>query len=144
MKKRRYFVPAVMAGMVCAGAAMAQSTDAPSDYDSVIAAPEQHKILLETDDVRVLEVTIAPGVVEPFHDHRWPSVLYFQSAGDFLDRDQQGNILMDSRTMDPPLNFPVTMASKPKSVPHSIENLSQTETIRMIRFELKNASPSSN
>jgi hypothetical protein len=61
--------------------------DWPKDKDALIAAPRNHKILLENDRVRVLDVTVAPGEVEAVHSHRWPSVLYFMAAGDFIDRD---------------------------------------------------------
>jgi len=69
---------------------MVYKTGNPADWpkeSAVIAAPRNHKILLENDNVRVLDVTIAPGETEPVHFHRWPSVLYILSAGDFIDRD---------------------------------------------------------
>jgi hypothetical protein len=50
------------------------------------AAPN-HKILLENDKVRVLDVYVATGEVEPVHSHRWPSVLHILTAGDFIDCD---------------------------------------------------------
>lgn len=121
-------------GLLGTNAVIAQSNDEIIRYDSVVTAPDQHKVLLKTDDVRVLEVTIDPVVVEPLHNHRRPSVLYFQSAGDFIDRDRDGNILMVSRSMNPPLKFPATIPSKAKSVPHSIENLSEPR--RSVSYDL--------
>jgi hypothetical protein len=47
----------------------------PPSMDSVVAAPESHRVLFENDDVRVLEVTIAEGHREPEHTHRDPSVM---------------------------------------------------------------------
>jgi hypothetical protein len=38
--------------------------------------------------------------------------------------------------MDKPLTFPLTMWKEPEA-PHSVENLSQTQPIRLIRVELK-------
>lgn len=108
----------------------------PPESDAVAAAPAHHKILLENESVRVLEVTILPGVTEPLHSHRWPSVLYFQAAKDFVDRDAKGNVLTDSRKINPPLTFPFTMWKEPEA-PHAVENRSSTETIRLIRVELK-------
>ncbi|MFL0354687.1 hypothetical protein [Xanthomarina sp. GH4-25] len=61
--------------------------DWPKELDAVISAPNNHKILLENDQVRVLEVTLAPGEIEALHHHQWPSVLYIQEAGDFTDSD---------------------------------------------------------
>ena len=108
----------------------------PAELDAVIAAPDNHKVLLENDQVRVLEVSLAPGEVEPLHSHQWPSVLYIQQAGDFIDRDAEGNVLFDSREAAEPLTFPLTMWKGPEA-PHSPINLSDDTPIRLIRVELK-------
>jgi hypothetical protein len=110
--------------------------DWPKDQDAVASAPNNHKILLENDKVRVLEVTLAPKELEAIHHHQWPSVLYIMEAGDFIDRDGEGNVIMDSRKIPEPLVFPLTMYKNPEA-PHSVENLSDTITIRLIRVEMK-------
>ena len=51
---------------------------APASFDAVAAAPNSHHVLLEDDKIRVLRVEVAPGATEPVHDHRWPSVMYFE------------------------------------------------------------------
>lgn len=51
---------------------------APVSFDAVAAAPNSHRVLLEDGKIRVLRVEVAPGVTEPIHDHRWPSVMYFE------------------------------------------------------------------
>lgn len=51
---------------------------APASFDAVVAAPNSHRVLLEDEKIRVLRVEVAPGVTEPVHDHRWPSVMYFE------------------------------------------------------------------
>jgi hypothetical protein len=111
--------------------------DWPKDKDALIAAPRNHKVLLENDKVRVLDVTVAPGEVEAVHSHRWPSVLYFMAAGDFVDRDASGKVIFDSRTLKTPLVFPLTMYKEPEA-PHSVENLSTTVTLHLVRVEMKN------
>ena len=110
--------------------------DWPKNRDAVIAAPENHKILLENEKVRVLEVTVAPGEIERIHHHQWPSVLYVMEAGFFIDRDAQGNVIVDSRKIPEPLTFPLAMYKEPEA-PHSVENLSDTITIKLIRVEIK-------
>ena len=110
--------------------------DWPKDQDAVAAAPNNHRILLENDQVRVLEVTLAPNEVEAVHHHQWPSVLYIIEAGDFIDRDGEGNVIMDTRQIPEPLVFPLTMYKQPEA-PHSVENLSDTLPIRLIRVEIK-------
>lgn len=146
----------ILSGLLLAPAALAQEppaqeppaqtltyqtgnpADWPPELDAVIAAPENHKILLENDHVRVLEVTLAPGELEPLHHHRWPSALHITEAGHFIDRDGAGNVILDTRQMDGPLPLPLTMW-KEAEAPHSVENLSSTETIRLIRVEMKQA-----
>jgi hypothetical protein len=110
--------------------------DWPAELDAVQAAPKNHKILLENEKVRVLEVILQPNEIEPLHHHKWPSALYIQEAGDFTDSDGEGNIIFDSRKLPEPLTFPLTMYKEPEA-PHSVVNLSSTKTIRLIRVELK-------
>jgi hypothetical protein len=102
--------------------------------------PGNHKILLENGNVRVLDVTLAPGETEPVHSYRWPSVLYILTAGDFVDRDGdrdgEGNVIFDTRQLKTPLQYPMTMWKDPEA-PHAVENLSKTITPHLIRVEMK-------
>lgn len=107
----------------------------PAELEATVAAPDNHKILLENDRVRVLEVTLAPGKVEPVHFHRWPSVLYILQADEWIDRDAEGSVIFDSRE-GPPLQLPLTMWKGPEA-PHSPVNLSDSVEIRLIRVEIK-------
>jgi hypothetical protein len=86
---------------------------------------------------RVLGVTVAHGEVEAVHSHRGPSALYFMAAGDFIDRDANGKIIFDTRSLATPLVFPLTMYKEPEA-PHSVENLSKTITLHLVRIEMKN------
>jgi len=110
--------------------------DWPSESDALIAAPKNHKLLLENDRVRVLDVTLAPGETENVHSHRWPSVLYLMSAGDFVDRDGEGHVIFDTRSLQAPMQLPFATWKEPEAA-HSIENLSKTVTIHLIRVEIK-------
>lgn len=107
----------------------------PDKLDAVIAAPDNHRILLENERVRVLEVTMQPHTKEPVHVHRWPSVLYIDKAGEFIDYDGQGKVLFDSRTAKEPIKYPVTQWLAAQA-PHAVENLS-AEPVHLIRVELK-------
>jgi len=69
-------IPSFVFAVSMFGSAAAASSG--EDFDAVAAAPASHQVLLENEEVRVLRVTIAPGVTEPVHDHRWPSVMYFE------------------------------------------------------------------
>jgi hypothetical protein len=43
--------------------------------DALLAAPASHRVLLENDRVRVLEVVIEPRTREPEHTHQAASVM---------------------------------------------------------------------
>jgi hypothetical protein len=47
----------------------------PAEMDALAAAPASHRVLLDNDRVRVLEVTIEPGTREPEHTHQAHSVM---------------------------------------------------------------------
>ena len=107
----------------------------PADLDALIAAPGQHRLLMENDRVRVLETQIAPGERTPLHTHRWPAVHYIVSWSDFVRRDANGVIVLDSRSL----------ARKPANGealwgealgPHTLENVGPTP-LRIISVEIK-------
>ena len=112
-----------------AGCAWPQSTDA------VAAAPDNHHVLLENDQVRVLDVVVPPHTKEPVHAHCSPSVLYITEASAFIDHDANGKVLLDTRELKTPLTFPMTLWKGPEA-PHSVENLS-AKPLHLIRVELK-------
>ena len=53
--------------------------------DAVVAAPKNHKVLFENDNLRVLEVILEPGEEEPVHHHRWPSVFVLDAVKGPID-----------------------------------------------------------
>ena len=108
----------------------------PDSLEAVVAAPNNHKVLLENERVRVLEVIVRPGEREPVHMHRWPSVLYLDKGADFRDFDGEGKLLFDSRQATPPIKYPMTLWKGPEA-PHAVENLSKKTPIHLIRVELK-------
>ena len=68
------------------------------ELDALIAAPAHHSLLFENEAVRVLDTRVAPGDTVPLHTHRWPSVLYIMSWSDFVRRDGEGKVMVDSRS----------------------------------------------
>jgi len=107
----------------------------PDSLDAVSAAPRHHTILLENADVRVLETRIPPGDVVPVHTHCWPSVQHVLSASDFVRRDPDGTVLLDTRLSPGSYAAPLLLWSEPLP-PHSLENVGATE-IRVVSVELK-------
>ena len=107
----------------------------PKKLDALVAAPEFHKVLLENDHVRVLEVRIPAGQTVPLHTHCWPSVLHVIQWADFIRRDDHGNQLTDTRRLDPEQKKPGISWSAPFP-PHSVENV-DTKDFLGIAVELK-------
>ena len=76
--KPELFLTATVALLVLLPATMKASgcgVTAPDALDAVAAAPQTHKVLLENDLVRVLEVSLPAGVKEPAHSHVWPALI---------------------------------------------------------------------
>ena len=107
----------------------------PDSLDALTAAPELHQLLLENDRVRVILTHIAPGGTTPIHTHRWPAVITILQWSDFVRRDEHGNVMLDTRTLDsdPQVNAPMWSAPFP---PHSVENVGSVE-LRALAVELK-------
>ena len=103
--------------------------------DAMVAAPDHHELLLENDRVRVLDTRLAPGERTPVHTHASSAALYVMSWSDFLRRDAEGNVIVDSRTWE---RQPATGEALwlPPLPPHSVENIGTTE-LRLIAVELK-------
>lgn len=72
----------------------------PDSLDALHAAPNFHRLLFENDRVRMLEVRIPPGPFVPVHTHRWASVAYVVSSGDFLRRGEKNELLFDAGRWD--------------------------------------------
>lgn len=107
----------------------------PDKLEATVAAPGNHKILLENDRIRVLDVTVAPGENEPLHMHRMPSVLYIIAEDDIQDFDAAGKLLYDTRSQESPPKTPYAEWMPPQA-PHRVVNRSKN-ALRLIRVEVK-------
>jgi hypothetical protein len=85
--------------------------------------------------VRVLETHIPPGETTAVHTHRWPNVQYVVSSTDFIRRDSDGHVVLDTRTSARKTEAHSTLWSEPLP-PHSIENVGEAD-LRVIMVELK-------
>lgn len=110
----------------------------PEDLDALIAAPENHQLLLENDLVRVLLTTIPVGASTRVHTHRWPSAEYIVHATDFIRRDAQGNVVLDTRSAGSTPQASDVLWSDPLP-PHSLENVGVAE-LRVLMVEIKQPS----
>ena len=118
------------------GAAATDRGDCPwTALDAVAAAPGNHRVLLENERVRVLEITVAPGEREPVHAHCLPGVSYVMYEGKYRDYDAQGKLLSEGKESPPESQFPTTSWTEPVA-PHSFENL-DTKPVRSLHIEFK-------
>jgi hypothetical protein len=99
------------------------------ELEATVAAPENHKILFENDEVRVLEVTVEPGRSERLHVHRYASVIYLESSPHLIEHLQDGT----SRDLGA---RPKGAFWLPIAQGHYMENV-DTFPLHAIRFELK-------
>ena len=104
------------------------------ELDGVAVAPNNHKVIFENDQVRVLETTIAVGEVTPLHTHLAPTVMYVLSGSQFIRRDESGATMVDTRA-NPNFVLPKVLwsASTPR---HTIENTGADDLV-VIGVELK-------
>ena len=106
----------------------------PDSLDALAAAPRHHLLRLENDRVRVLETEIPPGDTVPLHTHRWPGVYHVLGCSDFIRRDGEGNVLLDSRTKPAPA---VSCVQWSEALPaHNVENIGQAP-LHLLSIEVK-------
>lgn len=113
----------------------AQEGEWAADLDALVAAPDHHTLLYENDQVRVLDTRISPGDQTPVHTHCWPAALYILCWSHFVRRDEQGAVLLDSRTVPALRNPPPVLWSVPLP-PHALQNVGGTE-MHIISVEVK-------
>jgi hypothetical protein len=102
--------------------------------DALTAAPAQRRLVFENAQVRVLDTRIAPGERTPVHTHRWPAAHYVMSWSDFVRRDADGAVLVDTRTA-PGRTAPEALWGDALS-PHSLENVG-SRLLHIISTEIK-------
>ena len=102
----------------------------PGADDAPVAAGNTHMVLFENDDVRVLDVHVAPHTKDTFHTHPWPGVLYVVQAAP-VRYFTTGSEEPEVRT------FPEDVKVLPApSEGHAVQNVGDVP-LHLIRFELK-------
>ncbi|MDB6093918.1 MAG: hypothetical protein JWM32_1480 [Verrucomicrobia bacterium] len=108
----------------------------PESLDALVAAAPHHTLLLENDSVRVLDARILPGERTALHTHRWPSVHHIVAMSAFIRRDENDNVILDTRTL-PAATFASGIAWSGPLGPHTLENVGSVE-LHVISVEVKN------
>ena len=115
------------AGTVLAAAVLSGTQPAGDALDPIRVAPDTHKVAFENAFVRVLEVHIPPGKIEPRHRHPHGLSVYFT--------DWKAKVTMDGRPAQVNERKTGTFAWS-DAVIHTVENVGTTEG-HVLRIELK-------
>jgi hypothetical protein len=115
---------------------------ASSPYDAVTAAPFSHRVQFEDEHVRVLEIVLEPGAIEPVHVHALPSVIMGETGGKggakFLYKQYRfvnGKFVeTSSEEVTPSAGYRAVWTAA--EGPHSITNVGPVE-VRFTRIEIK-------
>ena len=136
---RRFVAPLAIVTLLVTVSAHAQAYDGEAiDFDAVAAAPDSHKVLFETDAVRVLRVEIAPGAPEPVHEHAYPSIMIIEKPQPlvYVVYELVGGHAVERQRIDVPLMpADATEEMGPEGL-HAVRNLG-TEPFVAIRVEFK-------
>jgi len=105
----------------------------PEEYDAVHAAPDSHSVVLENKNVRVLEIQVEPGTKEPFHTHKYPSVLVITNKARLRYYGADMSFSHETGRGQPGTSY--TEWHGPEDL-HAVENI-DTFTYHAFRIELK-------
>lgn len=106
----------------------------PETMDALLAAPASHRVLLDNDRVRVLEVVIEAGTREPEHTHQAFSVMITDEPAR-IRYYQAGALSFESPARPGPPPGVRVQWLEPEG-PHSVENI-DGHRYHAIRVELK-------
>jgi quercetin dioxygenase-like cupin family protein len=125
MKKKVLLALATLGAGVAARLTLAQPAEDP--LDPVRVAADTHRIALENTFVRVLDVRLPPGKVEPRHRHPHGMSVYFT--------DWDAKVTPDGKPTETRHRAAGTFAWS-EAVVHTVENAGPTEG-HILRIELK-------
>lgn len=97
-----------------------------AELDALVAAPGHHRLLLETDRVRVIETRIPPGERTALHTHAWPGVQVVKSWSDFVRYGPEGEVVLDTREVASAT--PEALWTEPIG-PHAVENVGERDLV---------------
>jgi len=136
--RTRWLFGIVSAVLLIAGSLMlgVQKEQLPDPLDPLIAAPGFHKLVVENEKVRVLDVQVKPGEFEPLHKHPQSVIVILQGGKvrfglpDGSNQEVSFSATADSGEQQPPQVF----WTGPEI--HSVKNIGNT-AVRLIRVEIK-------
>ena len=127
MKPRKFALLFALAIAVLAVGRWAQSQSDEDPLDPLKVAADTHHLAFENNYVRVLDVHLPPGKVEPRHRHPHGMTVYFT--------DWEAQVTPDGKPAERHPRKAGTFAWS-DAVIHSVQNVGQTEG-HVLRIELK-------
>ena len=125
MTRKTFVLTAV--GVVLVGVAVSALRQGDDGLDPVRVAPDSHKIAFENMFVRILEVRVPPGSIEPRHRHPHGLSVYLAS--------QDTRITVDGQTPQVGHRDAGSFAWS-DAVIHTVQNIGTTD-MHVLRIELK-------
>jgi hypothetical protein len=93
---RRPFTPAIIAAMAASvGCGTSESEGVEASTDPAVVAPQEFKVDLENDRVRVLRVTVENGAAPGPHSHP-ERLVVFLTPCTWLDQTEDGAVLEET------------------------------------------------
>ena len=92
-------------------------------------SPDVYKVLLENEDIKILEVTFAPGQSDNMHEH-YPATVYIVEGGKAEVTLPDGTV----NEINPPSDF---IVHNPEKAKHQVKNIGDN-IMKIILFERKN------
>ena len=122
---------------MCSG--LEEAANWPPELDAVTAAPKNHRVLFESDSMRILEVTVLPNERENLHHHRWPSVMIVDARPKYVNYDKDGNEIKPAVPPQERPDLPIVarLGPQPAHAVHNIDGIS----FHAIRIEYKKGCP---
>lgn len=124
---RKTWLLVTVAAVLVAATVFAAAQPADDALDPVRVAPDTHKIAFENKFVRVLEVRVPPGKIEPRHKHPHGLSVYFT--------DWDAKVTVDGRAPDVHHRKAGTFAWS-DAVVHTVQNVGPREG-HILRIELR-------
>ncbi len=109
--------------------------------DALIAAPENHKLIFENEELRILHVTVIPGILDPIHTHKGKSIVWVTKTSPIIYKtygvlnNQELTLVKVDTIIIKPEELNKASWENPEP-PHSVENIGK-DTFELYRIEYK-------
>lgn len=100
------------------------------EYDGVTADPCHHTVIYKDEYIKILSVSVPPGVTEKFHTHELPAIMYVDKPCDIIVENKKEHkqiIVSDDKQR---------FMFIPQETLHAVTNTEEKRTYYAFRFEI--------